>query len=572
MTQSPPFDPYHEWLSIPPHEQPADHYRLLGVSRFESSANVISHAADRQMSHVRSFQTGPRAELSQVVLNQLSIARRCLLSPDSKAAYDTDLRLQIEICNAPVLSLSVDAPSMPAENPREFEPPQEVEFAISKPRKTRSPGKMASRVPMPLQVVGGGLAGCLLAALVLMGLNKLDALRSDAARSTAQVPAGDIVKKHSQSLRPEAAIPTNSRASSSATPVRSTQGAPGSGAPGTGAPTDSPAIPRREDEKVVATRISPKPPASSPSPSPSSTPSQASPMTGGATTVITALQGRSAPADAPIPKPTPAPPTAEPKPRSPDSFAELAQKGAQEAKQKADDDLAEFSGIRLKLQSDISVYRKDVESSIVTLQKAFDDVENKLRNTRNVRGPEQLQLIDRLKVESSAFEEAGFLPFSEPMRLFAANFVGRRRIADDNLRVALDRHIAAAVKAEDDALARVIVKFRDRQLAPWIVARWNLANWVMFSDFSIRGDFGVTNWETKGNTFVIRWRPPNAFVDTCTLSVVGDSFAGRNQYGARFGGGWLGPRPEDIAAYAKKRKLYQPLAADTPAKPPGDPR
>ena len=23
-------DPYHKWLGIPPHEQPANHYRLLG--------------------------------------------------------------------------------------------------------------------------------------------------------------------------------------------------------------------------------------------------------------------------------------------------------------------------------------------------------------------------------------------------------------------------------------------------------------------------------------------------------------------------------------------------------------
>ena len=27
------FDPYHRWLGIPPEEQPADHYRLLGIPR-----------------------------------------------------------------------------------------------------------------------------------------------------------------------------------------------------------------------------------------------------------------------------------------------------------------------------------------------------------------------------------------------------------------------------------------------------------------------------------------------------------------------------------------------------------
>ena len=42
------FDPYHNWLGIPPHEQPPNFYRLLGVVLFESTAEVIEQAADRQ--------------------------------------------------------------------------------------------------------------------------------------------------------------------------------------------------------------------------------------------------------------------------------------------------------------------------------------------------------------------------------------------------------------------------------------------------------------------------------------------------------------------------------------------
>lgn len=30
------FDPYHKWLGIPPDEQPANDYRLLGHGLFES--------------------------------------------------------------------------------------------------------------------------------------------------------------------------------------------------------------------------------------------------------------------------------------------------------------------------------------------------------------------------------------------------------------------------------------------------------------------------------------------------------------------------------------------------------
>ncbi len=87
-----PFNPYHCWLGIPPSEQPADHYRLLGLERFEANADVIQHAADRQMAHVRGHQLGQYAALSQKLLNELSAARVCLLDLNKKAAYDTRLR------------------------------------------------------------------------------------------------------------------------------------------------------------------------------------------------------------------------------------------------------------------------------------------------------------------------------------------------------------------------------------------------------------------------------------------------------------------------------------------------
>ncbi len=43
----PPFDPYHKWLGIPAKDQPANHYRLLGLDLFEADAEVIESAAMR---------------------------------------------------------------------------------------------------------------------------------------------------------------------------------------------------------------------------------------------------------------------------------------------------------------------------------------------------------------------------------------------------------------------------------------------------------------------------------------------------------------------------------------------
>lgn len=86
------FDPYHKWLGIPPSEQPPDHYRLLGLVRFEDDDDVIEAAANRQMEYVRQQSQGPHLEASQKLLNELSKARVCLLKPKKKSAYDAELK------------------------------------------------------------------------------------------------------------------------------------------------------------------------------------------------------------------------------------------------------------------------------------------------------------------------------------------------------------------------------------------------------------------------------------------------------------------------------------------------
>jgi len=91
------FDPYYHWLGIPPKNQPADHYRLLGVERFETHPDVIESAADQRMAHLRSFQSGKRGKLSQRLLNELAVARATLLDPAKKAGYDQQLRARLAV-------------------------------------------------------------------------------------------------------------------------------------------------------------------------------------------------------------------------------------------------------------------------------------------------------------------------------------------------------------------------------------------------------------------------------------------------------------------------------------------
>lgn len=86
------FDPYYTWLGIPPEDQPADHYRLLGVRKFEPNLDVISNAGDQRMAFLRTFQVGKRSALSQRLLNEMAAAKVCLLDSDRRKAYDAKLK------------------------------------------------------------------------------------------------------------------------------------------------------------------------------------------------------------------------------------------------------------------------------------------------------------------------------------------------------------------------------------------------------------------------------------------------------------------------------------------------
>lgn len=124
-----PFDPYHRWLGIPPEDQPPNHYRLLGIALFEDQPDVIEHAADRQMAHLRTFQVGPHAALSQRLLNEVAAAKVCLLKPDKKAAYDGFLRRRVKESAQPAGETAAgnSPPPFPVAPPEEEPPTVELD-------------------------------------------------------------------------------------------------------------------------------------------------------------------------------------------------------------------------------------------------------------------------------------------------------------------------------------------------------------------------------------------------------------------------------------------------------------
>ena len=138
------FDPYRKWLGIPPEDRPPNHYRLLGIAIFEDDQDVISNAADRQMSHVRTFQGGKNSQLSQKILNELSAAKVCLLNSATKQEYDDRLREVRAVTAAPIATPGQEPPAPLANRPPISAPPIATAHARDKKPPQRQPEQTTS--------------------------------------------------------------------------------------------------------------------------------------------------------------------------------------------------------------------------------------------------------------------------------------------------------------------------------------------------------------------------------------------------------------------------------------------
>lgn len=88
------FDPYLEWMGIPPSDQPPNYYRLLRIHPFEESREVIQAAVQSQTAWLETLRFGHRGAHAARLLSRVTKAGKCLLDADSKAAYDSLLLMK----------------------------------------------------------------------------------------------------------------------------------------------------------------------------------------------------------------------------------------------------------------------------------------------------------------------------------------------------------------------------------------------------------------------------------------------------------------------------------------------
>lgn len=82
------FNPYTEWLAVPPSKTPPHYYELLGLQEFESNPERIRQSAARRKDFVRKQLEGPYAPLAQRILEEIGRAEETLVDPARKEAYD----------------------------------------------------------------------------------------------------------------------------------------------------------------------------------------------------------------------------------------------------------------------------------------------------------------------------------------------------------------------------------------------------------------------------------------------------------------------------------------------------
>ncbi|MDB5347213.1 MAG: type fimbrial assembly protein PilB [Schlesneria sp.] len=171
------FDPYRKWLGIPPKDQPPNHYRLLGVELFESDLDVIEGAAERQMNFVRQYQSGEYATAAAKILNELAIARLCLLKPATKTAYDKKLRSDQARLSAAEQQFS------------------DVAFDDLQPaprKRTRKPKPVSANQSL---LIGGGIAALIIVlAVVMLPRGRRNPSVDQSSTITAATPAPSIEK------------------------------------------------------------------------------------------------------------------------------------------------------------------------------------------------------------------------------------------------------------------------------------------------------------------------------------------------------------------------------------------
>jgi hypothetical protein len=459
-----PFDPYYTWLGIPPHEQPANHYRLLGISLFEANPEVISNAADRLMLHLRAFQGGKRSKESQQLLNEISAARVCLLSGEKKAAYDARLQEEQD------LKLAAELPPGAASLPLSAAPLPPGAAAL--PPGAAGPPPMAAAAGLPPATVLAGPAAAMRPAVHLHSRPPRRAAAKSGSRSLAfWIIGGSLAVLALAIIAAVLATRQGRQAAAPVDPAASTSSASAVAATTVPAPVSEPN--RVADVSTAAPSASmtpqpPAPPTTAPSPAPLATvpaPSEnASPVNSPSPNPQSG-EGKppAQPPPSPPPNPSPAPAPSPPAKTPPAKTPPAKKKGKAQGKGQP---FADAAGAAKAISDAVKV----VQAAHATQYAAAKKPEQKLSLARSLR-EEADQAIDDAPRRAALMEEAQrFARDGGDVRLALTMLRDRAPLAGidqlvETVEILKTANYPAAQRAENAAVAGLASQHMDEAIA-----------------------------------------------------------------------------------------------------------
>jgi hypothetical protein len=474
------FDAYRMWLGIPSEEQPPHHYRLLGIGLFESDREVIERAADRQSEHLKTYQTGPRAALSQKLLTEVAAAAACLRDAGKRGAYDDALRKQLASRES---AQSTAEPELPAIQVAASSPlPRAKALPAAKPAGPAiargKPAKKSAGAGMEIiKIVGGGLLGLVLAVLVVSYFAGKDLLGwSKAAREeqAKQVARRDMTTGSPSPKRDSAPSGKASRVSAPPSESKQAISPPSSDGQAGGLPV--PSIPDSRASQAESSspagideRQAPLGPGNSPMPlqTAEDVPFQPTPQAAPATPLANTTPGAADPPDASAEVDagdSKVLPTA-----APASEADGKPRGAPtEAVANAEDPIA------AKLEAAKTEFQDLLEKSGERLVQAFDEQSKKLQASTKLSLEKAIQETEKLQAEKAAFiADSKRLPSSKIMQLSVSEY--RRALLGGRNRceTAFEKAAAEYRRAENLSAAKDVLEElgRFRQANEYLVAR-----------------------------------------------------------------------------------------------------
>ena len=204
------FDPYQEWFGIEPSARLAsgipDHYRLLGIERYESDAQRIESAVEQRVAFLHRVASGKHSAASQQLLNEVARARLCLLDPAARASYDAQLHSLPENSNGGPAEPDCDdsrtakVKSRPPQPVRGSDPvrPASKPAAAPRAKARRSPHNLSSSkrsstwVSLVAAVGGGALALAVSGLVIFLVSPELLSLGSGQPQASGDLPESGL--------------------------------------------------------------------------------------------------------------------------------------------------------------------------------------------------------------------------------------------------------------------------------------------------------------------------------------------------------------------------------------------